>query len=80
MWEYYIANSDLWYKIYRDNWKTKQYYDVKWWWSEKKSRAKIFFHRAEAESALVIIRRKWDTIEETSNIKRKVEKQSWCEY
>lgn len=79
MWEYYIGNSDLWYKIYRDNWKTKQYYDVKWWRSEKKSRAKIFFHRAEAESALVIIRRKWDTIEETSNIKRKVEKQSWSE-
>jgi len=80
MLEYKITNSDLWYRIYKteDEWETKYYYDVKWGWSLNKTRAKIFFHREDVMSALVIIKAKWEKIEETSNAP-KPEKQSWSE-
>lgn len=80
--QYRIENSDLWFKIFRqksEDWP-KFYYDVKWNRNENKTRAKLFFHRDDAASALVVIRRKWDKIEETSNTpEEKVEKQSWSE-
>lgn len=79
MWQYKITNSDLGYRIYRERDWEKQYYDVKWGWNTNKTYAKIFFHRSDAESGLVVIRRKWDRIEETSKEEEKAEKQSWSE-
>lgn len=82
--EYKIENSDLWYKIFRhpkDDDSIKEYYSVRKDW-DKSNYARLFFHRADAESALVIIRTKWrkEGTEETSDIpEEKVEKQSWSE-
>jgi len=80
--EYKIENSDLWYKIFRhpkgDD-SIKEYYSVRKDW-DKKNYARIFFHRVDAESALVVIRTKWKKTEETSSTREeKVEKQSWSE-
>ena len=80
--EYKIENSDLWYKIFRQNedWQ-KEYYSVRKDW-DKSNYARLFFHRADAESALVIIRTKWrkEGTEETSDTPEEdVEKQSWSE-
>ena len=82
--QYRIENSDLWFKIFRqksEHWP-KFYYDVKWNRNENKTRAKLFFHRADAESALVVIRRKWrkETEETSSTLEEGVEKQSWSEF
>ena len=61
-WEYYIAKSDLWYKIYREKEE---------WWTKKRERlqidtytlnkgfAKTFYHLSNAISALVLARIKW---------------------
>ena len=80
--DYKIENSDLWYKIFRQNedWQ-KEYYSVRKDW-DKSNYARLFFHRADAESALVIIRTKWrkEGTEETSSTQvEDVEKQSWSE-
>lgn len=82
--EYKIENSDLWYKIFRhpkDDDSIKEYYSVRKDW-DKSNYARLFFHRVDAESALVIIRTKWrkEGTEETSDTpEEKVEKQSWSE-
>lgn len=82
--EYKIENSDLWYKIFRhpkDDDSIKEYYSVRKDW-DKSNYARLFFHRVDAESALVIIRTKWrkEGTEETSDIpEERVEKQSWSE-
>ena len=85
--EYKIENSDLWYKIFRhpkDDDSIKEYYSVYKNW-DKSNYARLFFHRVDAESALVIIRTKWkkeetEAIEWTSSTQvEKVEKQSWSE-
>jgi hypothetical protein len=81
--EYKIENSDLWYKIFRhpkEDEQNKEYYSVSKDW-DKKNYARIFFHRADAESALVIIRTKWkkETESTSSTREEKVEKQSWSE-
>lgn len=80
--QYKIENSDLWFKIFREREEEKEYYDVNWWWQKKKIYAKIFFHRADAESALVVIRmKKWKTEEASNEVKVvKVEKQSRSEF
>ena len=86
MWNYKIENSDLWYKIFRqkeEDWP-KEYYSVRKDW-DKSNYARIFFHRSDAESALVIIRTKWrketEETEETSSTQGEdVEKQSWSEF
>ena len=79
--EYKIENSDLWYKIFRQNedWQ-KEYYSVRKDW-DKSNYARLFFHRVDAESALVIIRTKWrkETEETSSTQGEDVEKQSWSE-
>ena len=83
--EYKIENSDLWYKIFRhpkDDDSIKEYYSVRKDW-DKSNYARLFFHRADAESALVIIRTKWrkEWTEETSSTQGEdVEKQSWSEF
>ena len=80
--EYKIENSDLWYKIFRhpkDDDSIKEYYSVRKDW-DKSNYARLFFHRVDAESALVIIRTKWRKTEETSDTPEEdVEKQSWSE-
>lgn len=72
---YKIQNTDLWYKIFRhpaDDDTVKEYFDVKWEWNKNATWAKIFFHRDDAASALVVIKTKgWK--------KTKNEKQSWSE-
>lgn len=82
MLDYKIENSDLWYKIFKKKDGVKEYYDVNWQWNKNKTRAKLFFHRADAESALVVIRTKWrkGTEETSSTLEEKVEKQSWSEF
>lgn len=83
--DYKIENSDLWYKIFRqkeENWP-KEYYSVRKDW-DKSNYARIFFHRADAESALTVLRIKWrketEAIEWTSSTQGEyVEKQSWSE-
>lgn len=78
--DYKIENSDLWYKIFRKKSWVKEYYDVKWNWNQNKTRAKLFFHRGDAASALVVIRTKWRKTDTTSNTtEKKSEKQSWSE-
>lgn len=83
--EYKIENSDLWYKIFRhpkDDDSIKEYYSIRKDW-DKSNYARLFFHRADAESALVIIRTKWrkEWTEETSSTQGEdVEKQSWSEF
>lgn len=81
--QYKIENSDLWYKIFRhpkDDDSIKEYYSVYKNW-DKSNYARIFFHRADAESALVVIRmKKWKTEETSSTQVEKVEKQSWSEF
>jgi len=85
--DYKIENSDLWYKIFRhpkDDDSIKEYYSVNKDW-DKSNYARIFFHRADAESALVVIRTKWKKVkewtEETSSTQvENVEKQSWSEF
>lgn len=47
-------------------------------WTPKKERAKRFFHQEEAESALVLIKMKWN-IKEREPYRPELEKQSWDE-
>lgn len=79
--DYKIENSDLWYKIFRQNedWQ-KEYYSVRKDW-DSKNYARIFFHRVDAESALTVLRIKWrrETEETSSTQGENVEKQSWSE-
>lgn len=81
--KYRIQNSDLWFKIFRqkEGWP-KFYYDVKWNRNENKTRAKLFFHRADAESALTVLKFKWkkETEGTSDTPEEKVEKQSWSEF
>lgn len=80
--DYKIENSDLWYKIFRQNedWQ-KEYYSVRKDW-DSKNYARIFFHRVDAESALTVLRIKWrkETEETSSTQGENVEKQSWSEF
>lgn len=79
--DYKIENSNLWYKIFRQNedWQ-KEYYSVRKDW-DSKNYARIFFHRVDAESALTVLRIKWrkETEETSSTQGEDVEKQSWSE-
>ena len=80
---YKIQNSDLWYKIFRHPmWdeSTKEYYSVRREWDKDAKYARIFFHKEDAESALVIIRRRWKTESTSSTHEENVEKQSWSEF
>jgi len=60
--EYRIIRSDLWWNIYRKKQIGRlmmlQYLNWKNLWTPNKSYAKTFYHREDAVSALVIIRKK----------------------
>lgn len=62
MWEYRIVRCDLWYNIYKK--LEKNGYLSLWFlgWDNKrvlhKDAAKIFYHREDAISALVVIKAK----------------------
>ena len=84
--EYYIAKSDLWYKICREweeDWVKKQ----EWWqgnsYTWNKEFAKTYYHMSEATSALVIARIRWEktpiTLTKKSGLEEKKEKSSWSE-
>lgn len=62
MWEYKIIKSDLWWNLYKrkeENWKLSVRF---LYWGNKrglnKTYARIFYHREDAESALVIMRQR----------------------
>lgn len=79
--QYKIVNSDLWYKIRREDGERVERLDVKWGWNANRTFAKLFFHRDDAMSALVVVKRKWGKIDTTSNTtEKKSEKQSWSEF
>lgn len=83
MWQYKIVNSDLWFNIRREKEDVEEYY-AGGERTPNKNHAKTFFHMVDAESALVIIRIKWNKAggktKETSKVEERVEKQSWSEF
>ena len=62
MWEYKIYKTDLWWSIYRKKeiWKLFYMQFLNWnnKWTTNKSYARIFYHREQAVSALVIMKAK----------------------
>ena len=84
MWEYYITQSDLWYKIFREH---KEYWTREWrQWSTYTLNewfAKTFYHMSDATSALVTARIQWKKTPTTSIKKSESEeegeKKSWSE-
>ena len=82
MFDYKIKNTALWYKIlkkYEDD--SEEYLDVNGEWNKNETWAKLFFHREDAVSALVLVRRLWDLKGRIkSGPEKKVERQSWSEF
>lgn len=85
MWEYKIVNSTLGYNIYRKRQLEWKMFNMEWLganlkWIKDREFAKTFYHRDDAVSALVVIRkRKWELTEWEIEQKEKVEKQCWSE-
>ena len=88
--QYRIIKSDLWYNIYKK--LEKNGYMSLWFlwpenkWVLNKSHAKTFYHREDAESALILskIKDKWEEETPTTSIKKSEseeegEKKSWQE-
>ena len=88
--QYRIIKSDLWYNIYKKLEKNG-YISLRflWAWNKwvlNKSHAKTFYHREDAESALILskIKDKWEEETHTTSIKKSEseeegEKKSWSE-
>ena len=64
MWEYKIYKTDLGWSIYRKKeiWKLFYMQFLNWHnnWTTNKSYARIFYHREQAVSALVIVKSKYE--------------------
>ncbi len=80
MWDYKITNSDLWYRISREEDDVIQYLDVRGERNNNKTWAKLFFHRDDAVSALVLVKHTWKLKMKKTEQKPKVEKQTWDEF
>ena len=94
-WEYRIVTSTLGFNIYRKKQLEWKMFNMEWLganlkWINDKDFAKTFYHREDAMSALVIIRkRKWELTTEqsegekwlsTGEQKEKAEKQCWSDF
>ena len=87
--EYKIGKTDLWYNVYRrkeEGWLLRVEWLQNWTYTLNRQFAKTFYNINDATSALVIARRKWNDIKETSegtseSIQEKsIEKQSRSEF
>lgn len=62
--EYKIVKCDLWWNIYRrrEVWKmiNMEFLNGNGKWTTNKSFARIFYHREDAVSALVVMKMKWE--------------------
>ena len=85
--KYRIFKTDLWYWICRKKIIGKlrfvEYLDGYGAWTDIKDRARTFYTQDSAEDALVIVQRKWNKVDTTSNQTTSSwdtkEKQSWSE-
>lgn len=83
--EYKIAKTELWFNVYRINEDELDYLGANMKWIKDKTCAKLFYHKEDALSNLVVAKFKWrKETEETSETQSKSEeiseKKSWSEF
>lgn len=88
MWEYKITKSDLWYQIYRistdETWIVIMERLQRNSYTLNRDYARTFYHREDAESALILakVKDRWrtpTTSTKKSESEEKREKKSWSE-
>lgn len=59
MYEYKIAKTELWFNVFREHEWIKDYLGVNMKWIKDKLCAKLFYHKEDALSGLVLAKFKW---------------------
>ena len=83
--EYKIIKTNLWYNVYKKEEENLEWLGVNKKWTKDKTCAKLFYHKEDALSNLVLAKFKWEKgTEEILEIPSKsegiLEKKSWSEF
>ena len=83
--EYKIIKTNLWYNVYKKKEENLERLGVNKKWTKDKNYAKLFYHKEDALSNLVLAKFKWEKgTEEILEIPLKsegiLEKKSWSEF
>lgn len=83
--EYKITKTELWFNVYRTNEDELYYLGANMKWIKDRACAKIFYHKEDALSGLVLAKFKWrkgteETLETQSKSEEISEKKSWSEF
>ena len=83
--EYKITKTELWYNVYRKDGDILDYLGANMKWIKDRVCAKLFYHKEDALSGLVLAKFKWkkgteETLETQSKSEETSEKKSWSEF